>query len=166
MLGCSGAYAQAEIDPDHFDSPSTPLVSQPKTANRKTAVTRYDCAFSLPYCVWCNGKQLAPGKYSLSLCSEGSVGHATLHQNRHRIEIAGVVRIEAPEQRGDVVVVENNKNGRTLSVFRVRGFDFVFDPKQSADSAPDGRHAEKLPLTMLARSEIIDRVPSQAPLRP
>ena len=33
-LGGSGAYAQAEIDPDHFDSPNTEPFDQPKTQSQ------------------------------------------------------------------------------------------------------------------------------------
>jgi len=166
MLGSSGAYAQAEIDPDHFDSPNIQPVSRPKTPDREAAVTRYDRAVALPYRVWRNGTQLAPGKYSISLRSDGNLGQATLKQNGNAVEIARVVRMDATKQLGEVLVVENNQSGRTLSVVRARGFDFVFDLKQSADSASDGRHAEKLPLTMVVRGEIKDRVPSQASLKP
>jgi hypothetical protein len=35
-LGDAGAYAQAEIDPDHFDSLNTEPFDQPKTRARRT----------------------------------------------------------------------------------------------------------------------------------
>ena len=73
MLGPSRACAQAEIDPDHFDSANTEPVRQ------LVRVIRYDDTFSLPYSVRCNGKQLAPGKYSISLRSDGKVGHPPDH---------------------------------------------------------------------------------------
>jgi len=151
MLVPARVCAQAEIDPDHFDSPSTEPIPQPRTADSKVTVSRYDRTFSLPYSVRCKGKALAPGKYSISLRSNGNVGQATLNQKGHTIEIAGIVLTEAPKQRDEVVVVENSKNGRTLSLVRVRGFDFVFDPKRSAYLPPDGTptRAEKLPLTVI-----------------
>jgi hypothetical protein len=76
-LGDAGAYAQAEIDPDHFDSPNTEPFDQPKTQSQAPA-TRYDGNFSLPYAVQCSGKQSAAGKYSVSLRSDGIVGHGVL----------------------------------------------------------------------------------------
>jgi hypothetical protein len=168
MLRPSCAYGQAEIDPDHFDSPNTEQIPQPRTADRKVTRTRYDRAFSLPYSVLCNGKKLAPGKYSISLRSDGNVGHARLTQTGHAIEIVGVVQMKAPKQHDEAVVVENNKNGRTLSVVRGSGFDFVFDPKHTADLSPESRptSAEKLPLVVVAPNEIAKRAPSQAPPKP
>ena len=165
-LGPSGAYAQAEIDPDHFDSPTTEQIPQPRTANRK--ITRYDRAFSLPYSALCNGKRLAPGKYSIWLRSDGNVGQAALYQKGHAVELAGVVQAKASKHHDEVLVVENNKNGRMISIVRVCGFDFVFDPKHLVDPSPDSRptRAEKLPLIIIAPSEIKSQAPSQASLKP
>ena len=167
-LGPSCAYAQAEVDPDHFDSSSTEQIPQARTADRKVIVTRYDRAFSLPYSALCNGKELAPGKYSISLRSDGNVGQAALYQKGHAVETAGVVQTKAPKHHDEVVVEEHNKNGRTISVVRVRGFDFVFDPKHSADPSPDSRpkRREKLPLTAISTNEIANRALSRGPMKP
>ena len=116
FLGPSWGYAKAEIDPDHFDSPNTEPIGQPRTADSRVAVTRYERAFSLPNSVLGNETKLAPRRYSISLRSSGKVGQATRSQKGHAIEIPVVVQTEAPKQRDEVVVVENNKNGRTLSV--------------------------------------------------
>jgi hypothetical protein len=161
MLGPSPAHAQAEVDPDHFDSPNAQPIPQ------LVRLLRYDGTFSLPYSVLCNGKKLAPGKYSISLRFDGKVGRATLNQKNHPIEIAPVVQTEAPKQRDEVVVVENNQTGRTLSVVRVSGFDLVLDPKHSADP-PGGRpeRKKKLPLKVIVRNEILSQVPSLASPKP
>lgn len=90
ILGPSYAYAQSEIDPDHFDSRNTEPIPQPRITESKVTETRYDRTFSLPYIVLCNGKKLPRGKYSISLRSDGHIGQATLHQKGHDIEIAGV----------------------------------------------------------------------------
>lgn len=152
-IGVSAAFAQSEIDPDHFDSPNTESIPQPRTAESRVAATRYDGAFSLPYQVQCNGKRLAPGKYSVSVRFNGKVWQATLNQKGHTIEIAAVVAAEARkphDQRDEVVVVENDKKVRTLSVVRVSGFDFVFDAKPRRD-LQDNKPArtEKLPLAVI-----------------
>jgi hypothetical protein len=89
-LAGAGAYAQAEIDPDHFDSPNTEPFDQPKTQSQ-THATRYDGNYSLPYAVQCSGKQLALAKYSVSLHSNGKVGHGVLKSKSQFIKIAGVV---------------------------------------------------------------------------
>lgn len=153
-IGVSAAFAQSEIDPDHFDSPNTESIPQPRTAESRVAATRYDGAFSLPYQVQCNGKRLAPGKYSVSVRFNGKVWQATLNQKGHTIEIAAVVAAEARkphDQRDEVVVVENDKKVRTLSVVRVSGFDFVFDAKPRRDPLQDNKPArtEKLPLAVI-----------------
>jgi len=161
MLGPSRAYAQAEIDPDHFDSPNAQPIPQ------LVRLLRYDSTFCLPCSVLCNGKKLAPGKYSISLYFDGKVGRATLNQRNHAIEIARVVQTEVPKQRDEVVVVENNQTGRTLSVVRVSGFDFVFDAKHSADPS-DGSPArtKKLPLKVIVRNETATQLPFLALPKP
>jgi hypothetical protein len=152
---CPRAYAQAEIDPDHFDAPADEPIPQPRTADSNGAGARYDRSFSLPYSVLCNGKNLAPGRYSISLHSDGKFGQVTLSQKGHVIEVAGAVERETPQRRDEVVVVENKKNGRTLSLVRVGGVDFVFGPKRSAAS-PDSEdtRAERLQLSMIALSQL------------
>ena len=89
-LGGAGAYAQAEIDQDHFDSLNTEPFGQPKSQSQEHA-TRYDGNFSLPYAVQCSGRQLAPGKYSVSLRSDGKVGHEVLKSKSQSIEVTSVV---------------------------------------------------------------------------
>lgn len=156
MLGPSPAYSQAEIDPDHFDSPSAQPIPQ------RIRLLRYDGIFSLPYSVRCRGNKLAPGKYSISLRFDGQVSRATLNQQNHAIEIAHVVPTDAPKQRDEVVVVENDQTGRSLSLVRVSGFDFVFDPEHPA-GAPGGRpkRTKKVPLKVIVRNEIATRVPTR-----
>jgi hypothetical protein len=48
MLGPSRAYAQFEIDPDHFDSLNTEPIPQPRPADSRVAEFRRDGASSLP----------------------------------------------------------------------------------------------------------------------
>ena len=168
MLGPPFAYAQSEIDPDHFGSPNTEPISQSRTADSKVTELHYDGTFSLPYSVLCSGKKLAAGKYSISFRSDGKVGHATLSQKGHAIEIAGVVQMQASKQRDEVLVVENNKIGRTLSVVRISGVDFVIQPNLLADPSADHTvaHAGKTLLTVIVPNEIANRAPSLASPKP
>jgi hypothetical protein len=159
MFGPSRAHAQAEIDPDHFDSPNAQSIPQ--------LVKLLDGTFSLPYSVLCNGKKLAPGKYSISFRFDGKVGQAILNHEGHTIEIAPVVQSKARKQRDEVVVVENNQTGRTLSVVRVSGFNLVFDPKYSEDP-PGGspEPAKKLLLKVIIGNEVLTQAPSLASPKP
>jgi predicted RNA-binding protein with PUA domain len=104
--------------------------------------------------VQCNGKRLPPGKYSVSVRFNGKVWQATLNQKGHAIEIAAVVAAEARKphnERDEVVVIENDKKVRTLSVVRVSEFDFVFDAKPRKDPLQDNKRerTEKLPLAVI-----------------
>lgn len=119
-LGGAGAYAQAE---DHFDSPNTEPFDQPKTQSQEHA-TRYGGNFSLPYAVQCRGKQLAPGKYSVSLRSDGKVDHGVLKSKSQFIEITSVVHPQGSKRGADVVVVGSNGKVRTLSAYPSRGREF------------------------------------------
>jgi hypothetical protein len=150
-LGGAGAYAQAEIDPDHFDSPNTEPFDQRKTQSQAHA-TRYDGNFSLPYAVQCSGKQLAPGKYSVSLRSDGKVGHGVLKSKSQFIKITSVVHPQGCKRGADVVVVGSNGKVRTLSAIQVAGVIFVFDPifKRGASSSSRNECIETLPLTLVS----------------
>ena len=119
-LSGSPARAQSEIDPDHFDSPNTESFEKAKPNPSSEAVTiRYEGEFSLPYTVQCNGKGLTPGKYSVSLRSDGEVGQAILNLGRRAIPIPGVVRKQANERRTDAIVVEVDGRTRKLSAIHV-----------------------------------------------
>lgn len=150
MFCGASAFAQSEIDPDHFDSPNTEPLSQPKaTAGTQIGGMRYDGKFTPPYEVECHGRNLRRGKYAFSLLSDGKVSQATLSHKGSTIKIAGIIQTQAAKRRNEVVV-ENNGKWRTLSLIRVSGLDFVFDPHQSADPATDRKsaHAERLSLRL------------------
>jgi hypothetical protein len=162
------ACAQFEIDPDHFDSPNTEPFPQPKPpTNTQIGTIRYDGEFALPHEVRCNGRSLHPGKYSVSLRSNGKVGRPTLNQKGHTTQIAGVVQTQAVKRRNEVIVANSGK-GRTLSVIRVSGFDFVFDPKYAIDCPPESKGArlEAVPLTVFVPNGIANRASSLASRKP
>jgi len=168
ILGASCAQAQSEIDPDHFNSPNTEPIRQPKApANTRIDTIRYEGQFTLPHEVRCNGMSLRPGIYSVSLRSNGKVGQATLDHKGHATEIAGIVQAQAAKRRNEVIVEKNGK-GRALFAIRVSGFDFVFDPKHSVVPSPGskGARVEKVLLTMIVPNEIANQIPSQASPKP
>jgi len=149
-LGGAGVYAQQEIDPDHFDSPEPP--DQPKTEQNQVGASRYDGKFSLPYAVQCSGRQLAPGKYSFSLRSDGKVGHGVLKSKSQSIEITSVVHPQGFKRGADVVVVGSKGPVRTLTAIQISGVNFVFDPILTAptSSSSKKKHVETLPLILMA----------------
>ncbi len=125
-LGGSPAYGQAEIDPNHFEAPNVEPLEKAKTnANSQAASVRYEGKFSLPYIVQCNGVSLRPGNYSVSLRSDGKVGHATLNQGGQAIGITGVMDKQGRKrggrcapcgtQRKHTQAVGNPSNGIGLS---------------------------------------------------
>jgi hypothetical protein len=153
-LGAPPARAQSEIDPDHFEGPNTEPVGKVRADTSSNVGTiRYDGKVRLAHTVECNGKSLRPGRYSVSLRSDGKVAHATLNRDGRTIGIAGVVHRQAHRQENDALVVELKGTTRRLSAIQVAKLDFVLDPepqiKNSTRSQP-GR-LERLPLTETVR---------------
>jgi hypothetical protein len=101
-LGRTGAFAQQEIDPDHFDSPGTEPPDQPKSGQGNGSATRYDGNFALLYAARCSGKQLAPGRYSVTLRSDGNIGHGVLKSKSHFTEITSVIHPQGSKRGADV----------------------------------------------------------------
>jgi hypothetical protein len=146
------AYAQSEVDPDHFSSPNTESFPQSKTKAGVAAETpkvRFSGKFTLPYAVQCAGKKLPPGTYSVSLHSDGKFGRARLNQKSQTIEIAGVVRVPADSRERNALFVECIGKTHRLALIHVAELDVVFDPSRPVERASDGkpRRMEKLELT-------------------
>ena len=150
-LGGSPALAQSEIAPDHFESSNTEPFERAKIHARGEAMAiRYDGKFTLPYTVECNGRSLPPGRYSVSLHSDGKTGQATLKQKGQAIGIPGVVRKQAHKNGSNSLVVELNGKTRRLSAIQVSELDLVFEPRLPIESSSDGkaRRFKKLLLTV------------------
>ena len=150
-LGGPSARAQSEIDPDHFESSNVEPFERAKiNTSSEARAMHYDGKFTLPYTVQCRGKSLPPGRYSVSLHSDGKIGQATLKQRGRAIGIPGVVHKQAHKYGSDtLVVVELNGKTRRLSAIQVAELDLVFEPKLPIESLSDRkpRRFEKLPLT-------------------
>ena len=158
VLTSLGAYAQSEVDPDHFDSPNTEPIPQPKlTPTPPSSETRYDGKFTLPYEVQCNGRSLPPGRYSFSFRSDGKLGQGALKWKDRTLEIAGIVRQKARKTRHDALIVESNRSARTLSLIRLADFEFVLDVKREMNNAPS--RIESLPVTAVRKILPIARDP-------
>jgi len=137
------AFAQSEIDPDHFEGQPSEQAKPPAAK-----VTHYEGKFKLPYAVQCSGKKLPAGNYSLSLNSSGGIGRVTLKQKGQAIEVTGVLFKQAHNEGNNALFVESSGKTRRLSAIHVAELDLVFNanrPEEQTSAAKTIR-VERLPL--------------------
>jgi hypothetical protein len=151
-LAIPGVYAQSEVNPDQFDSPNTEHFPKPNAKEAVAVVTeqvRFNGKFTLPYSLHCAGKRLLPGRYTISLRSDGKVGRATLTQKDQILEIAGVVRPPVDTHAGNIVWVECIGKARRLAGIHLEEMELVFAVDRKVEPMPDGkpRRTERLLLT-------------------
>jgi hypothetical protein len=153
-LGCSAACtrAQSDIAPDHFESPGTEPFAQPKTKpDNEASPIRYDAEVALPYKLQCHGKTRPPGKYSVSLRSEGKSGRAaaTLHQKDQVVGMTSVVHKQPHRLRRDARIVELSGKTRRLLAVEIAELELAFDPAPLPENALVAKHRriERLFLT-------------------
>lgn len=145
-------YGQSEVVPDHFDSPNTEPFSQAKTREGdagEMGKAHFDGKVTLPYSLMCAGKRLLPGRYTVSLRSNGKTGRALLNQNGQTLEIAGAVRLPSYPHVRNILLVECLGKARRLSAIHVKEMELLFDPDPQAEHTSDDkpRRTEKLLLT-------------------
>jgi hypothetical protein len=151
IVGVPRAYAQAEISPDHFESPNVEPFKKAKTNTASEAASvRLERKFNLPYSVRCNGKSLPPGKYRLSLSSDGKIAQLILNRAGQAMKFEGLTQKQATDRRPDALVVEHRGKSRQLSLIQVAQMDLILSPNPGLAPRPDGkpRTIEKLPLRL------------------
>lgn len=131
-LGGSRAYAQFEIDPDHYET-REPEPQQSKTNTpARAAKIHYEGNFTLAYPLQCNGRSLPPGKYSVSLDSDERTAQLALNRNGQVMRIQGIPRKQNP-------VAGRNSSARVL--FRRHPRPWLCDLREHED---DGKiHSRK-----------------------
>lgn len=148
VLGGSLAYAQSEIDPDHFESPNVEPLEKGKTnPDGTTQTTHYDGEFVLPYSLLCNGNVIRSGRYTVSLHFAGDVAKATLNREGHTVEIEGVARKQDRELSSNAIILQLQGVKRTL--FAIQASGWLFQPKglnENSVVSKAGRF-DRLPLT-------------------
>jgi hypothetical protein len=153
-LATPRCYSQSEIDPDHFDSPNTEPLPQPKSKEgnaAKAEKVRVDGKVTLPYTLVCAGKTLLPGRYTVSLRSDGKTGRAILNQKGQVMEIAGVVRLPADPHARSILMIECVGKAHRLSAVQVKEMKLVFDAGPKVEHPDDKpRRTEKLLLTRMS----------------
>ena len=144
-LGAAPARAQ-EVAPDHFELSNTESFENAKTsATSEATALRYDGKVTLPYSVQCSGKSLPPGKYSVSLHSDGKIVQATLKQKDQVVAVQGTAYKQASKYENAALLVELKGKTRKLSAIQVA--DLVFEPKLAENSSDKPGRVEKLLLT-------------------
>jgi hypothetical protein len=90
-LGNPRACAQAEIDPDHYETrDAEPLPLSKAIASDQVGKIRCEGNFLLPSSVRCSGSSLPRGKFSISVDSEGRIVRVTLIRGGRRVNIEGI----------------------------------------------------------------------------
>ena len=139
-LGSLRAHAQAEIDPDHYDTPSAKTLQREAGAGKSNlSPIRYEGKVVLPYSVRCRGKSLAPGGYSISLdSSDGRKAQLTLNRKGQRLSLEVIPREHKENSAPNALIVERVGKTHRLSMVHVARLDFLLDtdpPSAGRDSS-------------------------------
>ena len=150
-IGSSRAYAQAEIDPDHYETGDAGRLPQSSSSVTAQVAIHYQGNFTLPYSVECSRSNLPPGKYSIEVDSErGKAVRVTLSRQGHTVRIEGITQERSPNRTRNVLVVEHNGANHQLSLIQVAQLDLVFSQtlgfERSAHAKPT--HLQELPLNL------------------
>jgi hypothetical protein len=116
VIGSSRAHAQFEIDPDHFETTDTPTTK---------AQMHYEGKVTLPYAVLCDGRSLPPGKYSVSLDSDGRTGQLTMLRGGRAFRMQGIAQKQDHPARNSLVVARDMGLPH-LSLVHVYSMDLKF----------------------------------------
>lgn len=154
-IGSSRANAQAEIDPDHYETGDAGPLPQSSSGVAAQVAIHYEGNFTLPYSVQCSRSSLPPGKYSIAVDSErGKAVRVTLSRQGHTVRIEGVTQKQSPNRTRNVLVVEHMGATHQLSLIQVAQLDLVFSQTLGFERPAHGKPTDlqELPL-ILADSE-------------
>ena len=143
VAGGSRTYAQFEIDPDHFETTDTPTA--------KTQI-HYEGKVTLPYTVLCEGRSLPPGKYSVSLDSDGKTGQVTMLRDGQAFKIQGIAQ-KQNHQAGNSLVVERNGGLPELFMIHAYPMDLKFADGIKKKQGGGRRTVEKLVLVPASHAQ-------------
>ncbi|MGC1647001.1 MAG: hypothetical protein WA741_14385 [Candidatus Sulfotelmatobacter sp.] len=153
-LGGPHAYAQFEIAPDHFDE-REPEPIHPLNANTPSQSTKIQYAgnVTLPYTLQCTDRILPPGKYSVSLDSDGRTARVTLNRKDAAATLQGFAHRQNRYHGGEALVVERNGGRYRLSAIHLAQLDLVFNahPEHQSDGSP--RNFERVALILAKAPE-------------
>jgi len=120
-------HAQVDAQPDTnlSEGPNMERIGPQAApiADAKEAKADFAGTFSLPYDLKCGAKSLKPGRYSLSVKSQGTSRFVTIHGNAANVNIQARV---VPANRGtsqSALLVRNSGEGRRLEAVYVEGLN-------------------------------------------
>ncbi len=153
FVGGSKAYAQFEIDPDHFDSPDTQSLPKSKSsAIGQATKVHFEGKVTLPYSVQCDGRSLGSGKYLVSFDSDGRMAHVTLHRGGHADRFQAIAQ-QRDQLTENALVVERNGGLPQLSMIQAGHLDLMFHGKFERTSGLAPRNFQKLSLISVRPTE-------------
>jgi hypothetical protein len=153
VLAAPALYAQADVNPDHFEGANIEPFDKPAKTQTEVAAIHYNGKVTLPYPVQCSGKKLSPGKYSVSLRSDGKTFQATLKQKHQAIGIVGVVHKQDYKYGGNALLVELKGKTRELSAIQVAELNMVFEPQVQLASFRESQRRRFEELLMTEQNE-------------
>lgn len=140
--------AQAEIDPDHFDSPSNASPVAKKAPSNRNPSLAYG-SFFLPFDVTCAGVKLTQGHYSLSVQQSGRRDVVRLVRiangvSSQALEVAATPRLSAEGPSG--LVIDRVNQQRTLTGISLQqpGVTLFL---QTGKAAGTSKNAERIPIS-------------------
>ncbi len=114
------SWAQAEIDPDHFDTPSVERApAAAKTATPRHAAANSQGTFKLLNKVNYRGMSLTPGVYSISVRPSGKWELVTVTGQESAVRIRARVASQSGSDHPVGLVVERSGRERTLAGIRL-----------------------------------------------
>jgi hypothetical protein len=126
-VGGPNAYAQFEVDPDHFETREPePLLQSKANSPAQPAKTHYVGDVTLPYPVQCDRRTLSAGKYSVSLDSNGGTAQMTLNRKGATVTLQGVAQRQNGHRGEETLVVERNGGRYHLSAVHLAQRDLMF----------------------------------------
>lgn len=115
LPGSSKVYAQAEIDPDHYET----------TDAAPTAAMHYAGKVKLPHTLRCEGQSLPPGEYSMTVNSDREIAHVTLLRMGQAFRLQGIAQRQNHPSR-NALVVERDGGLRRLSLIHASQMELKF----------------------------------------
>ena len=154
LLAGPKAYAQFEIDPDHFETKEPEPLQPLKTgASISPAKVHYAGSVTLTYALECNHQSLPPGKYAVSLDSDGATAEATLNRKGVAVRLQGVLQKQNRYRGKEALVVERSQGLHHLSAIHLPQFDLMFRAYAQPQSDGKSRNLDEVALIMLKPSE-------------
>jgi hypothetical protein len=132
------AHAQAEVSPDHYELSNTEVTPALNAAIAGAKQTKADFTgkFSLPYSVRCNGQDLRPGEYLISVKARGTSQVVTIQETNTNLTFQARMVPANERMNGSTMIVRKSPKGRKLEGVYVAQLSSIlyFQPVASAGS--------------------------------